>query len=76
VKAPVSKSCIEVAKSPTGCGTPPADACGLVVEILAAPTDVNTVWRGWETRSVVLAEPEPGFDQLQWHVPAAPATRL
>ncbi len=44
--------------------------------ILAAPTDDNTVWRGWETGSVVLAEPEPGFDQLQWHVPAAPATRL
>ena len=43
--------------------------------ILAAPTDDNTVWRGWETGSVVLAEPEPGFDQLQWHVPAAPATR-
>jgi glyoxylase-like metal-dependent hydrolase (beta-lactamase superfamily II) len=45
-------------------------------DTLAAPDPDNTVWRGWETGSVVLAEPEPGFDQLQWCVRPAPATRL
>jgi glyoxylase-like metal-dependent hydrolase (beta-lactamase superfamily II) len=44
--------------------------------ILASPTDHTTVWAGWEDRRVVVAQPEPDFDQRTWHVRAAPATRL
>lgn len=43
---------------------------------LADPTDRTTVWSGWADERVVLAAPEPGFDQRHWHVTAAPATRL
>lgn len=44
--------------------------------VLAAPTDHDTVWEPYRHHPVLLASPEPGFDQATWSVRPAPPTRL